>query len=146
MQIIEIAQLPHVRFGIAPFREIRLVASPWTTGSDMVIVHAFLPPGSISEGHVHPDADEYIHFDIGGTCVIDGVAHEIAPGAVVLARKGENHECRNTSPDQVLNLYCVFSPAFAPYGAYPELIGRTKEFLQKQASPDISGNLEEVSL
>jgi quercetin dioxygenase-like cupin family protein len=138
MQIIEIARLPFARFGTEPCREIRLVASPWTTGSGMVIVQAALPPGSLSDEHVHPDADEYIHFDIGGTCVIDGIHHQVAPGTVVLARKGERHECRNISPDLTLNLYCVFSPVFEPYGAYPDLIARTKEFMQKQACQEVS--------
>jgi quercetin dioxygenase-like cupin family protein len=130
MKIIEIKDLPHVLFGQAPCREIRLVASPWTTGAAISIVHVVLPPGAISESHVHADSDEYILFDIGGLCVIDGIESAIKPGTVVLAQKGEKHECRNISQDSVLNLFCVFTPAFEPYGAYPDLIEQTKNYLQ----------------
>ena len=136
MRLIKIAELPCVPFGRDICREIRLVASPWTTGSDITIVHATLPPGSVSEGHSHPDADEYIHFDIGGSCEVDGVIYPVPPDSVIQARRGEWHEARNTSTDQVLTLYCVFCPAFRPYGAYPELIERTQAFFQPQNGTD----------
>ena len=134
MQIIPVASLPYVQFGQDPPRQIRLVASPWTTGSAMVIVHCTLPPGGVSDEHAHPDADEYIHFDIAGACAVDGVVHPVQAGEVILVRRGERHEARNLSPDQVLTLYCVFSPAFQPYGGYPELIARTRAYLAEQAA------------
>ena len=136
MKLIKIEALPFAAFGQGVCREIRLVASPWTTASDLIIVHATLPPGSVSEGHIHPDADEYIHFDIGGACEVNGVVHTVPAGSVILARRGERHEARNTSQDQVLHLYCVFSPAFKPYGAYPELIESTQAFMRQQSETD----------
>jgi quercetin dioxygenase-like cupin family protein len=129
MQVIEISRLPHMLFGRDIHREIRLVASPWTTGSDIVIVHVTLPPGGISEGHVHDDADESILFNNPGIFAGESQEQRVAPGTVIIVPKGEWHECRNPSKDSILTLYCVFSPAFKPYGAYPELIEKTKEHL-----------------
>jgi mannose-6-phosphate isomerase-like protein (cupin superfamily) len=133
MQIIDIKKLPAVHFGQEIPREIRLVASPWTTGSGAVIVHVVVPPGAISEGHVHPDADEMILFTGRGVFAGQGRTFQVEAGTVVIVPKGETHECRNPSQDSPIELYCVFSPPFTPYGKYPELIEATKGHLAVQA-------------
>ncbi len=121
---------PPEKFGTDPIREVRLIVSPETTGEDAIrIVHCTLPPHAISEGHVHPDCDEYIYFDIGGVAELDGEEFPVPPMGLVHAKQGVKHECRNTSDTETLILYCVFTPAFKPYGAYPSLIEKTKEYL-----------------
>ena len=57
---------------------MRLIVSPQTTGEERVsIVYTSVPPGAVSEGHIHEDFDEYIHFDIAGRVIVDGEAYEV---------------------------------------------------------------------
>ena len=72
-----------------------------------------------------------IYFDIGGKFVIDGRDYEVKEKSIVLAPKGTSHECVNTSKDKELTLSCFFLPPFEIYGKYPELIKKTKEYLEK---------------
>jgi len=95
-------------------------------------VIASLPPGAVSEGHIHPESDEYIYFDIGGIARIDGREFTVKEKSVVHAPKGCLHECVNTDKEKDLTLVCFFTPAFKPYGKYPELIEKTKAILKKQ--------------
>lgn len=127
-------EYPCVTFGTDPVREVRLIFSPELEDpdQDIRIVHVIVPGGGISEGHSHPDADEYIMFDIGGEAVVDGVVYQVPAGGVVHARVNTVHECRNTDPEKTLTLYCVFHKAFAPYGKYPELIEATKKFIENE--------------
>ncbi len=124
---------PAQYFGEGIVREVRLLVSPETTGDDRLrIVDVKVPAGAISEGHVHPDADEYIRFDIAGKAILDGVEYDVPAGGVVHAVTGVMHECVNTDPERTLNLYCVFVPPFKPYGAYPELIEKTRNYLEEK--------------
>lgn len=135
MDIFDIDKLPYSEFGSIIKRKVRLVISPATTGEERVaIVHVNIPPGGISEGHLHRECDEYILFDNDGAVVLDGKRQDVNKGSLVHAVKGVMHECINTSDNIELNLTCVFVPPFEPYGLYPELIKRTKDFLKVTGS------------
>lgn len=132
MKIFEIWKLPFAEFGTGIKRKVRLVVSPETTGENrVVIVHVNIPPGGISDGHLHPDSDEYIYFDGQGAVILDGIRKEVKKGTMVHAIKGVMHECINTSRKRELSLLCIFVPPFKPYGSYPELIEKTRDFLKK---------------
>lgn len=131
MNIFDIEKLPYSEFGSTITRKVRLVISPETTGEEKVaIVQVIIPPGGISEGHLHRESDEYILFDHDGAVILDGKRHEVAKGSLVHAVKGVMHECVNTSTSNELNLTCVFVPPFEPYGMYPELIKRTRDYMK----------------
>ena len=133
MIIYNTKNFPFVEFGKENKREIRIVISPYTTGEERVsIVHCTLPGKAISEGHIHEDCDEYIYFDIGGKAVLDGKTFDVPPQGIFYAKRGSEHECVNIKDDETLNLVCFFVPPLSPYGQYPELIKRTKEYLRKQ--------------
>lgn len=128
--IYDTSSFPAQHFGSDIVREVRLIVSPETTGDERIrIVSTTIPPMGVSEGHIHPDADEYIHFDIPGVAVLDGVEYEVPADGFVHAVSGVKHECRNSDPERTLSLLCFFVPAFSPYGAYPELIEKTKRYL-----------------
>ncbi len=78
---------------------------------------------------MHHECDEYILFDNDGAVILDGKRFEVNKGSLIHAVKGVVHECINTSNNEELNLACVFVPPFEPYGFYPELIKRTKDFM-----------------
>ncbi len=135
MLVFDTKAFPFQAFGEGDtFREVRLIVSPQTTGEERLsIVHTTVPPQSMSQGHVHADFDEYIYFDIGGTAIIDGVSYLVPPMGLIHAKAGALHECMNTDMERTLSLLCIFVPPLAPYGAYPQLIERTNDFLaQKQ--------------
>ncbi|MDO4371222.1 MAG: hypothetical protein Q4D43_07855 [Clostridia bacterium] len=123
-------EFPAQFFGEGIVREVRLIAAPETTGESRIrIVHTTVPAGGISDGHIHPDADEYIFFDIPGRVILDGVPYDVPAHGMVHAISGVNHECVNTDPAHTLHLLCLFVPAFKPYGGYPELIEKTKKYI-----------------
>jgi quercetin dioxygenase-like cupin family protein len=96
-----------------------------------MIVHVVVPPGGISEGHTHPYSSEYIMFSIPGKAILDGKEYDVPKMGVVHAKPGVLHECRNTSETETMELYCVFTPPFEPYGIYPGLIEKTKASLEE---------------
>jgi len=131
MIVYDTNKLPYVEFGDDIKRQIRLVFSPDIgNAKDINIVTATVPPGGISEGHTHPDCDEIIYFSIAGKAVVDGQEIDVPEKGFVYAKKNSVHECINTSDDTTLELLCIFTPAFKPYGKYPELIEKTKAFLK----------------
>ena len=130
--IYDCKSFPAEEFGSGLVREVQLIVSPETTGDHRIrLVRTTVPAGAVSESHIHPDADEYIIFDIPGVAVLDGVEYHVPEGGMVHAIKGVNHECRNTDPERTLTLWCVFVPAFEPYGKYPELIQKTIAYLEE---------------
>lgn len=130
--LIDTMRLPCAAFGKEPTRQVRVVASPQTTGETrMTFVSCMLPPGAVSEGHVHDGFDEYIQFQIGGACEIDGVSYNVPAQGVIHAKAGQKHECRNTSKTETLYLSCVFLPPLVPYAQYPELMEKTREHFEK---------------
>lgn len=133
MKVFNLEDFPYAEFGENPVRKVRLLVSPQTTGEQRCsVVVSSVPPGGLSEGHVHNGSDEYIYFDIGGEFVIDRKHYKVKEKSVVLAPKGTKHECINTSKDEELTLLCFFLPPFEIYGKYPELIEKTKEYIEKE--------------
>lgn len=126
-------EFPYVEFGDEIKRQIRLVFSPDIGNQKSIsIVVGKVPPGGVSEGHVHEESDEIIHFNNTGMVIIDGVTFDVPANGFVFAPKGCNHECINISKSETLQLLCVFVPAFKAYGKYPELIEKTKQYLRKK--------------
>lgn len=134
MVVFNIGEFPYTEFGEGLKRKVRLVMSPFTTGDERFsIVHVNVPPGGISEGHTHEDSDELIYFDNDGKAIVDNEEFIVEKNSLVLAPRGKKHECINTSKTEELNLLCFFIPFLKPYGAYNELIDKTRLFLKKTA-------------
>ncbi len=131
VRIIKMDEFPFQSFGSGPPREVRLPISPETSGDKMTMTYVVVPPGGISEGHVHPDTDEYIYFDIGGAAVIDGTRVELPSHSIVLAQAGEKHECINVSSSLELRLVCIYVPPLKLSGKFLELAEKTKSYLNR---------------
>lgn len=128
--VYDCTNFPAVSFGDDIVREVRLIAAPETTGEERIrIVMSTLPAGAATGAHAHPDADEYILFNISGKIVLDDLERDVPANGLVHVLSGVAHECINTDPEKTLNLFCVFVPAFEPYGSYPDLIAKTKKYL-----------------
>ena len=132
MRVIKMDEFPFDEFGANPTREVRLPVSPETSGDNMTITYVRVPPNGISEGHIHPDTNEYIYFDIGGAAIVDGVRFELPPHSIVLAQAGEKHECINTSSADELKLLCIYVPPLKLSGKFIELAEKTAAFLREK--------------
>jgi quercetin dioxygenase-like cupin family protein len=122
---------PCVRFGQdeKQKREVRMLISPDIGNHDgITMVTVVMPPGGLSEAHIHDDNDEFMYFDGPGYTVIDGERFEVPANSVVHAPKGSLHACGSTC-DRGINIICTFVPALKPYGSFFELIKKTREYI-----------------
>lgn len=81
------------------------------TGRHSQLVLMMLQPGEEIGEEIHHDIDQFFRFDEGmGKVVIDGVEHEVRDGSGVIVPAGARHNVINTSLDQKLKLYTIYSP------------------------------------
>ena len=81
------------------------------TGKHSQLVVMSLKPGEEIGAEVHPDTDQFFRIDAGeGKVVINGMDNAVKDGFAVVVPAGANHNVINTSPDQDLKLYTIYSP------------------------------------
>jgi len=81
------------------------------TGHHTQLVLMTLQPGEEIGSEVHSNIDQFFRFDAGeGKVVIDGVEHVVKDGFGVIIPAGAEHNVINTSTDQPLKLYTLYSP------------------------------------
>jgi quercetin dioxygenase-like cupin family protein len=128
--VVDIRSLPFVDRDPPPCRHVRLPLSPSTTGdARFLVTHVILPPGGLSNGHVHEESDEIIYFTGPGRVQLGDEIYELAGESIVTAQRGVWHECVNTSGTQELTLLCFFLPPFAPFDVFGRLIEQTARHL-----------------
>jgi mannose-6-phosphate isomerase-like protein (cupin superfamily) len=65
----------------------------------------------------HGDGDQFVRVEAGqGEAILDGERHTLGDGDVVVIPAGTEHNIVNTSTDETLRLYTVYSPAEHPDG------------------------------
>lgn len=90
--------------------------------SQLVLMN--LRPKSEIGMEVHPDNDQFFRIEKGqGKCVIDGNEYELSDGAAIVVPAGAEHNVINTSDDEELKLYTIYSPAHHKDG----IVRATKE-------------------
>ena len=81
----------------------------YTAKNSQLVVMSLKPSEEIGE-EIH-EQDQFIRCEAGkGKAILDGAEHEIADGFVVVVPAGAKHNIINTSPDQALKLYTLYSP------------------------------------
>jgi mannose-6-phosphate isomerase-like protein (cupin superfamily) len=99
------------------FREVLYTAPQ----SQLVVMT--LKPGEEIGLETHDDRDQFIRVEEGeGVAILDGEKHALEDGTAVVIPAGTEHNVINTSKDEKLRLYTVYSPAEHPDGT----IHRTK--------------------
>ena len=82
------------------------------TGKHSQLVLMSLKPNEDIGLEVHPNVDQFFRIEKGqGKVVIDGVEHEISDGSAIIIPAGSEHNVINTSMDESLKLYTIYSPA-----------------------------------
>ena len=80
------------------------------TAKHSQLVLMSLKPGEEIGSEVH-QLDQFIRCEAGeGKAILDGVETMISDGFAILVPAGAEHNIVNTSPDQALKLYTVYSP------------------------------------
>lgn len=81
------------------------------TGPKSQLVVMSLAPGENIGRETHPDVDQFLRVEEGvGKAVLDGVEHELEPGWAVVISAGTEHDVINTSADEPLKLYTIYTP------------------------------------
>jgi len=82
------------------------------TGKHSQLVLMNLKPNEEIGMEVHNDNDQFFRFEKGmGKVIIDGNEYQISDGFAVVVPSGAQHNVINTSADQDLKLYTIYSPA-----------------------------------
>ncbi len=94
------------------------------TGKYSQLVLMSLKPGEEIGAEVHEDTDQFFRFERGeGKVVIDENETPVSDGSAVIVPAGSQHNVVNTSPEEDLKLYTIYSPAHHKDG----IIHNTKE-------------------
>lgn len=81
------------------------------TGKFSQLVLMTLKPGEEIGSEVHDTVDQFFRFEEGeGKVVIDKVEHKVHDGMAVIVPSGAEHNVVNTSKQQLLKLYTIYSP------------------------------------
>lgn len=87
------------------FREVL-----FTTERSQLVVMALQPNEDIGM-EVHEDHDQFIRVESGmGKAVIDDVEYDLADGSAIVIPAGSNHNVINTSAEDKMKLYTIYTP------------------------------------
>ena len=82
------------------------------TGKHSQLVLMSLKPNEEIGMEVHPDNDQFFRFEKGqGKCMIDGNEYGLKNGSAIVVPAGAQHNIINTSGEEELKLYTIYSPA-----------------------------------
>ena len=132
-QVFQGWEFPFAKTPAPSERFLRLIASAETNGYDkatVLLVH--LPPLGTTGLHTHPDSDEIIFVNGRAEGSVAGEKSKMEVDSVIIAPKGVEHECRNTSETESLKLYCVFIPPMKLSPTLQSIVPQTKEYLAKR--------------
>lgn len=100
-----IANLEEITLSNTDFRRVL-----YTGKHSQLVLMSLLPNQEIGE-EVHT-LDQFFRFEAGtGKVTIDGTEHLVKDGSGVIVPAGAKHNVINTSTDDDLKLYTIYSPA-----------------------------------
>ena len=81
------------------------------TGSKTQLVMMTLQPGEDIGLETHEGHDQFIRVEAGtGYVELDGERYDVGDGTAVVIPSGARHNLVNSSPDEPLRLYTLYSP------------------------------------
>ena len=109
------------------------------TSKHSQLVLMSLKPNEEIGMEVHPDNDQFFRIEKGqGKCIIDGNEYELDDGVAIVVPSGANHNVINTSENEDLKLYTIYSPAHHKDG-----IVRATKAEAEADSPEFDGTTTE---
>lgn len=95
----------------------------YTSQHSQLVLMSLKPQEEIGM-EVHEENDQFFRFEKGaGKVVIDGNEYEVTDGDAVVVPSGAQHNVVNTSENEELKLYTIYSPAHHKDG----IVRETKE-------------------
>jgi mannose-6-phosphate isomerase-like protein (cupin superfamily) len=83
----------------------------YTAGHSQLVLMSLLPSEEIGM-ETHLDNDQFFRFEKGaGKVSIDGNEYDVTDGDAVVVPAGAEHNVSNTSAEEPLKLYTIYSPA-----------------------------------
>ena len=93
------------------------------TGRNTQLVLMTLQPREEIGRETHEEHDQFIRIESGtGSAILNGEKHRLSDGVAVVIPAGVEHNIVNTSSDEPLRLYTLYSPPEHPDGT----VHRTK--------------------
>jgi mannose-6-phosphate isomerase-like protein (cupin superfamily) len=87
------------------------------TGPLSQLVVMSLKPGEDIGKETHPDIDQFIRVEGGkGKAIIDQQEYELEDGSAIVIPAGSEHNVINTSSEEALKLYTIYTPPEHPDG------------------------------
>lgn len=81
------------------------------TGQHLQLVLMTLQPAEEIGLETHEEHDQFIRIEAGnGVARLNGEEHALSDGVIVVIPAGTEHNVINTSPDDALRLYTLYSP------------------------------------
>ncbi|MFW6074754.1 MAG: cupin domain-containing protein [Chloroflexota bacterium] len=113
------------------FREVLFTAPH----SQLVVMT--LQPGEEIGLETHGDGDQFIRVESGsGEAILDGEKSSLGDGSAVVIPAGVEHNILNTSSDEPLRLYTVYSPPEHPDGTVNKNKAEAEEYEKAQHGDD----------
>lgn len=82
------------------------------TGQHSQLVLMSLAPSEEIGLEIHSENDQFFRFEAGeGLVIIDDNEYQVSDGSAVVVPAGSQHNVVNTSADEPLKLYTIYSPA-----------------------------------
>ncbi len=123
-------EFPAIKVDHPRERYLKLIACPETTGyKAATVLFSHIPAESGTGKHTHPDSDEIMYFVGRGECLMNGEAVKLETDSVIIAPKGVEHECCNTSETETLKIFCVYAPPLKLNELLTALAQKTKAYL-----------------
>jgi mannose-6-phosphate isomerase-like protein (cupin superfamily) len=87
------------------------------TGPHLQLVVMSLAPGEDIGLETHTDVDQFIRVEAGqGKAILNGEEHDLEDGSAVVIPAGTEHNIVNSSQQEPLKLYTIYSPPEHPQG------------------------------
>jgi len=94
------------------------------TGKHSQLVLMSLKPGEDIGSEVHEENDQFFRVEKGeGKCIIDDNEYSVEDGTAIVVPAGSTHNVINTSKDEDLKLYTIYSPSHHKDG----IVRKTKQ-------------------
>ncbi|MEP6710190.1 MAG: cupin domain-containing protein [Candidatus Saccharibacteria bacterium] len=82
------------------------------TAKNSQLVLMSLRPNEEIGFETHPENDQFLRFETGkGKVLVNDATYEVENGSAVIVPAGAKHNVINTSENEALKLYTVYSPA-----------------------------------
>lgn len=99
------------------------------TGPLSQLVVMSLKPGEDIGRETHPDTDQFIRIEEGtGKAIIGDDEYELEDGSAIVIPAGAEHNVINTSQDEDLKLYTVYTPPEHPDGTVHKTKAEAEEY------------------